>query len=170
MHELLNAFIIKKENEKKEKKEQEKNRLLLSKGLFEKVYSESDNYDANYPFSDWKDGKTYYYKKSPIEITDSEYEKLKELCESDEQKEEESNAVASTLQVIATLIFIGGFIAGIALGFVEVTKGNYFTYTTTEFSFPVALTYWAASFISGMLFIGFAEVIKLLNSIKKFLK
>lgn len=156
MHELLNAFISKKENELKEKKEQEKNGLLLSKGLFEKVYSEDNTYDSEYCYSDWKDGKSYYYKKVPIEITDNEYEKLKELCEPSEIKEENAT-LATILKVIAWLIFIGGFIAGLIFG----EEAGYY-----EFSFAVALIYWVVSFISGIFILGFAKIIELLNTIK----
>ena len=65
---------------------------------------------------------------------------------------------------MAWIIFIGGLIAGIVLGNVDV---SYSYYTYKEFSFAIALTYWAISFISGMVFLGFAEIIQLLSDIKE---
>lgn len=166
MHQLLSDYIIKKEKEQKALLDKEKEKLLLSEGLFEKVYSDKDYYDPEYPESEWdnENQSAKYFKKVPIEITDSEYEILKNFSKSEEKKE--NNAVALALKVIAWIIMIGGFIAGIVLGNVEVTKGYYYTYTDTEFSFTIALTYWAVSLISGIFILGFSEIIKLLNAIK----
>ncbi len=70
-------------------------------------------------------------------------------------KEKKSNPVASLLKIIAALIFIGGFIAGIAMGSAE-----------REFSLQIAATYWGAFLVSGSMFLGFAEIIALLQDIK----
>lgn len=77
----------------------------------------------------------------------------------------DSNPIATALKVISVIIFIGGFILGIVLGTQKAEYGVLYTYTKTEFSFTIALIYWAASFISGMLMLGFSEIINLLNSI-----
>lgn len=74
--------------------------------------------------------------------------------------------ISNTLYFIGSLLFIIGFIAGIKLGEVEVVKGVYTTYTVKEFSFGVAIIYWASAFISGMLFIAFGKIIDLLTDIK----
>ena len=60
------------------------------------------------------------------------------------------NKVANILSVIALVIFIVGF----AVGFVMLFN-----------DFWLALSYWAGTFITGMFFIGFAEIIKLLQKI-----
>lgn len=98
--------------------------------------------------------------------------KLEETRESYAQSigvdyEEKVNPVATALTIIAWVIFIVGFVAGIVLGNEEVVHGTYHTYTTTEFSFAVALIYWCVSLVSGTTFLGFAEIIKLLDAIKK---
>lgn len=103
-----------------------------------------------------------------IEITDEECKRVIALSEPQNNKEQK-NSVASALTAIAWIVFITGFIVGIVLGNVEVTKGTYFTYTDTEFSFTVAITYWAISFVSGIFILGFAELIKLLNDINNFI-
>lgn len=74
------------------------------------------------------------------------------------------NNIADTLQVIAWIIYIGGFIAGFVLGNVEVPY-TYIPATHTEFSFTLALTYWAAFFITGTILLGFAEIIQLLQKL-----
>ena len=74
------------------------------------------------------------------------------------------NSIAKILSTIGWFIYIGGAIAGIVIGNVEVpytfTSGSY-----TEFSFALAFTYWAISFVSGTVFIGFSEIIHLLQKL-----
>lgn len=125
------------------------------------------NYSWEFPSSEWDSANSTnkYYKKVPIEITDEEYQEVKKYSKKEETTE--NNPIATVLTVIAWIVFIGGFIAGIALGIVEVEKGYYYTYTDTEFSFAVAFIYWCVSLISGTMFLGFAEIIKLLDAIKK---
>lgn len=166
MHQLLNDYFLNKEKEQNKLLEKEKEKLLLSEGLFEKVYSNTNNYDPEYPESEWDNytQSVKYFKKVPIEITDNEYEQLKNFSKL-EQKKETNNSVALALKIIAWIIMICGFISGIVLGNVEVTGGYYHTYTYTEFSLTIALTYWAVSLISGIFILGFSEIIKLLNAI-----
>ena len=64
------------------------------------------------------------------------------------------NNTASLLTAIAILEFIAALIVGIVLG-----KDSW------EFSWGTALICWGVGFISGMLTIGLAEVIKLLQMI-----
>ncbi len=71
-----------------------------------------------------------------------------------------NNGVATALRVIAWITYVGGFIAGLILG--NIVTGNY---GLTEFSFTAALIYWVAAFISGTVFLGFAEIISLLQKI-----
>lgn len=70
------------------------------------------------------------------------------------------NIVAAFLKIISWIIYLGGLIAGFALGNVESSYGY-----GTEFSFALALTYWVAAFISGTVFLGFAEIINLLQQL-----
>lgn len=73
-----------------------------------------------------------------------------------------NNSIASALRVFAWFIIIGGFIAGIVLARVEITTrfGDY-----TKWSFALALPYWATSFIAGLVYLGFAEIITLLQKL-----
>lgn len=135
--------------------------------VIDKIQSEK-SYEFYLPEWDEINLMTKYYKEVPIEITDEEYQELKKYTNKEVKfvSDNSLNSVATALKVIAWLVMIGGFIAGGILGDVEITKGTYYRYTTTEFSFAVAFTYWCGAFISGMIFLGFSEIIQLLSDIK----
>lgn len=177
MNEKLKEFLDAKKEAEKKKYEAEKQKTLLELGLFDKVYAPDNKYSKEYYLYEWDDARatTKYFKNVPIEITDEEYQEVKKYLKKDTPENNpfvmednpiatESNPIATALTVIAWIVFIGGFIAGIVLGTVEV-DGYYFDYT--EFSFAIALIYWSVSLISGTMLLGFAEIIKLLNAIKK---
>ena len=168
MNEKLKEFLDAKKDAEKKKYEKEKQKTLIELGLYEKVYSPDNNYSEEFSSSEWDSANsTYnYYKKVPVEITDEEYQEVKKYSKKDDTSE--INPIATALTVIAWVVFIGGFIAGFVLGNEEVVvKGSYYTYTDTEFSFTIAFAYWCVALISGTMFLGFAEIIKLLDAIKK---
>ena len=164
MNEKLKAFLDTKKAAETKKYEEEKQKTLIDLGLFEKVYSPGNKYSEEFCFSDWDSDtqQSKYYKKVPIEITEEEYQEVKKHLKKEDATE--NNPIAKALTIIAWVIFIAGFIAGIVFGNVEV-EGYYRSYS--EFSFALAFIYWCVSFISGMMFLGFAEIIKLLDAIKK---
>ncbi len=167
MHEKVQAYLEKKQSLFAEKEKKEKNDLLIALGLYEKEYSPTNTGTAEYSLYEWNntEKKTYYYKQVPIEVTDEEFKEIKywRNIAKDGSNTNNENTIATCLTVIAWILFIGGFIAGIALGNVE-AEGYYRSHT--EFSFGIALIYWSISLISGLLFLGFSEVIKLLTAIK----
>ncbi len=167
MNEKLKEFLDAKKDAEEKKYEETKNETLLELGLFERVYTEKEEYSDDFPYFEYdsENSKNRWYKKEAIAISDEEYEEVKKYIK--KEKMPEKNSIAIALTVIAWIVFIGGFIAGIVLGTVEVEKGYYYTYTDTEFSFAVAFVYWCVSFISGTMFLGFAEIITLLHDIKK---
>ncbi|WP_085523242.1 hypothetical protein [Tuberibacillus sp. Marseille-P3662] len=67
------------------------------------------------------------------------------------------NKVASVLFISGIIEMIAGLFIGIVFGRIEVTY--------EAFNYYLAIRWWGAGFICGMMFIGFAEVIKLLYSI-----
>ena len=153
MHELLKNYISKKEVQKKETYEKEKRNLLISQGLYEKIYSDEPGYSQEFPNQEWDPATNdhKYYKMVPIEITEEEYEIIKEY--SNTTSPVKRNAAAIILFSIAGAIFGLGFFAGIIIG------------TEVE-DFLITLIYWIGSFAIGMMLIGFAEIIRLLNEIK----
>jgi DMSO reductase anchor subunit len=66
---------------------------------------------------------------------------------------------------IGGLIFIGGFILGIIMGFVQ--YNNYYDYYSehTMFSFSTTLYYWLRAFISGTAIVAVGEIINVLQKI-----
>ena len=67
----------------------------------------------------------------------------------------DSNPIATALTIIAIIDFIGWFIIGIVLG-----RDFY-----DDFSIIHALLYWVIGAVSGIMLLGFSEIIKLLHSI-----
>ncbi len=175
MNEKVKKFLESKQKAIYLKNEKDKADFLISLGLFEKEYSPINAYTYEYNIDEWdeKEQKRKYYKKVPVSVTDEEFEQIRSVvgktsgnrAENKFDIETKANPVATLLTVIAWIVFIGGFIAGLVFGTREVTEGIYYTYTDTEFSFAIALVYWAVSFISGAMMLGFAEVIKLLQDI-----
>lgn len=172
MNEMLKRYLTEKEQERRKNIQKEKQKLLIREGLYNEILvgsgeleSSDKNVDSRWNFTTQQ---YEYYKIVPIEITDEEYEELKKVCTPVKTGVTTSgeNIIATVLIVIAWIIYIGGFIAGIGFGTVEVTRGTYYTYTDTEFSFAVAFVYWAICFVAGTMFLGFAEIIKLLEVIK----
>ncbi len=170
MHQLVEKFLADKKAEYANKKAEFRKETLLDLGLYEKEYSPDNTFSSDYPYSEWdnESASSKYFNKIPVEVTDEEYAEITKYS-SNAYKEyaNANNPVATVLIAIACIIYLGGFIAGIALGTVEVTKGYYYTYTDTEFSFAIALTYWFVTLVSGTVLLGFAEIIKLLETIKR---
>lgn len=82
MHEVIKNYIAEKEKEQRLKLEKEKKEFLQSEELFEKVYSEQNEYSYKFPFSEVdENGQVKYYKEVPIEITDEEYLELKKSAQ-----------------------------------------------------------------------------------------
>lgn len=165
MNEKLKNFLDAKKDSETKKYEETKRKTLIDLGLYEKAYSPDNRYSEEFCMTEWDSAaqESKYYKEVPIEITDEEYQEIKKYTNKEDKTA--NNPVAVALMVIAWVIFIGGFIAGIAMGAGE--EGNYYADTETEFSFAITFIYWCASLISGTMFLGFAEIIKLLDAIKK---
>lgn len=83
MEPILKAFLDKKQAEQRKEFESERDQLLVSLGLvkFEKEYSPSGKQTGPYVKYD-VGAKNYYYvkHKTPIEVTDEEYEQIKKYA------------------------------------------------------------------------------------------
>lgn len=167
MNEKLKEFLETKRNIELDKEKEEKRKNLIELGLYDKVYSPDNSYSEEFCLSEWNsdESKNKYYKIETVEITDEEYQEVKKYLKKEENKEK--NSIATLLVFFAWVLFIGGLIAGVKFGEIEVVKtGYYATYTEKEFSFSVAVAYWGVALVSGLMFIGLAEIIKLLHDIK----
>ena len=130
-------------------------------GLFEKVYSPENKYSEEFNCYDWdkNNSKYEYYKKVPIEITDEEYEEIKKYSKPTEdvilKHFNKNNTIATILTIIAWVVYVSGLIAGFVLG-------------VDSWGDPtiLMLVYWIASFVVGTVYLGFAEIIKILTEIR----
>lgn len=137
------------ENEKKLEEQKEKH--LISLGLYYAEYLENNDKTDEYCHYDFY--RQDYYKKVPISVTDDEYEKIKEISKFD-KRNKKPNKIAELLIVFAVLNYIVGFIIGLVIG-------------SLSGSAALILIYWATFFSSGSVFLGLGEIIKLLDKISK---
>jgi len=149
-----------------ENEEQKKTALLNKMGLTYKKYDEeSKGSSKEYPFYDDSLPKPRYYKRAFLPVTDEEYEKLKILDEkidnlnsnNDYKKKVTHNPYETALKVIGIIIFILGFISGI-LVWVQLRNS-----TIDLLGLEYCIVTWVSSFISGISFLAFGEIIGLLD-------
>ena len=164
MNERVQAYIEQQEAKQTAENKREKEEILIKLGLVEKKYAPDDQNREGYPYVDVINGTPRRYKNVPIEISDEDFQKVKALYDKQflsrkmpprirshvsSDGYEEKDPIAVALTVVASIIFIIGFFAGIALG--------------SNSSFVLTILYWVLSGITGLMFLGFARIIKLLN-------
>ena len=160
MNEIVRRYLERKEQEKRFAYEREKKALLEREGIVERQYTDLNHWSEEYPYYDYEGNTGRYYKRVPIDVTDEEYELIKEAIKSQDKLSQTQggdyeatapeNAVASALAVIAWVIYLGGGFAGLIL--LE--------------NILVSIICWVSCFVAGTIFLGFSEIIKLLNDIK----
>lgn len=161
MNEVVEEYLEKKQKEIKKQREKAKEEKLVELGLYERIYEGQEGYDpqkANYCWDDEKQQGTYY-NKVPIEVTDEEYEEILKVSDEEIATSVGGNTIAKVLKVIAWVIYGVGFIMGLVLSQEPGYHGD-------EMNIATAFTYWCVTFVSGTTFLGFAEVVKLLEEIK----
>jgi len=148
MHAAVENYL----NKVKEKEEKYKKAFLEERGIYDREYVKVED-PNNVPADAIMDGEGKFFKRVPIEITDEEWDAV---VEASRKKIDVStdNKVAKTIKVIAIITYIMNVIAGIVL-WSELS------------SFILFVTAVFVGFVSGTLMLGFAEVIKLLDDIKK---
>jgi uncharacterized membrane protein YraQ (UPF0718 family) len=184
MSEAVEKYLSEKEAELSVKQKVKRNEHLLALGLCEREYA-PDQIDDNgnisnlpskeYPFFD-PDLKRAY-RRVAAEISDEEYQRVCELEEALKQEtvivpareREASNSIAKSLSAVGWFFIIGGIIAGFIAGITSETVVSYFSQRET-FEWSVAITYWVVSFVSGILMLGVAEIIDLLERINSKLR
>lgn len=143
--------------------EEEKRKNLIKLGLYDKIYAPDNIRTDEYPLSEWDNTGLIrkYYKEVPFEVTDEEYQQIQQIIKLRQKpkvlptSKPDKNTIAKILTVIAWITFICGFIAGLILG-----DDKY------GFSYTIAFIWWSSTFVSGILFLGFAEIIELLDTIR----
>jgi len=76
------------------------------------------------------------------------------------------NPVAEALLIVGIIIIILSFILGIVFGIVFGNISDELAYNS-QFSLEIAIIYWFTGGISGLIFIGFSEIIKILHDIRR---
>ena len=171
MHQMVEDYIAAQKSEESKHSLETKNQLLLKLGLFEKEYSAKNEYSSEYPEREYieQTGDYKYFKKIPIDVSDEEFSEILKYQKNGQSDAKTSkNTYSSLLQGIAFFLFIVGLIAGIVAGNTPslITGAISNISGSHGFSFAPALVTWILSFIGGMLFLGFAEIIQLLTDIK----
>lgn len=115
-----------------------------------------------------KEKKTVKSGAAQTDSTNRPLNRWETWCEDSNRKNERSavNPIAFLLNSVAWILYIGGFFVGIVLGLIQIDTGSYTARTDFSFSFPAALSCWSVALITGTLFMGLSEVIKLLEEIK----
>ncbi len=129
---------------------------------YEKVYApdnESENY-TDYPYVDTSNNKRFKkvaYEKvcTPVKqnnIKQENQSKDKNIIKEESSYNKNDNKIANAIGFIGIMIFIVGFIIGIIMG---VQLANFFT----------TIIFWCITAIIGISFLGFAEIINLLDAL-----
>lgn len=169
MNQKAQKYITSKKKELQKIKVSEKESFLIEQGLCEKVFAPNpERFGINhteYPYGERneQDGSTVYYKLTPIDLTDEEFEQVysafkavdDELNKEDNQDTSKpTNGMAVFMTIVAVTIYIVGLVAGIVIG--KNFGGYWFSWTSASIC-------WFAGFVYGSLFLGVSEIIKLLN-------
>lgn len=73
------------------------------------------------------------------------------------------NPIASLLETMSIIIFIGGFICGIAFGKNTATVSYILSGRESSFQWSHAIAVWLSALLAGSLLLGFREIICLLQ-------
>lgn len=155
MHEKVKEFLEAKKSEERKVFEEKKQKKLIELGLFEKEYAPEGiktSY-SDYPENEYDTttNSSKWYKKVAIDVTDEEYAEILKHTGIKESGNN-TNGVATVLTSIAWIVYFAGFIGSFILMNESVVAGFVGLFSTV---------------ISGTMFLGFAEIIKLLDKISK---
>ena len=154
MNERVKEFLDAKKEAEKKKYEEKKQKILFDAGLYEKVYVDEYDDETFCEYDDTAQAQAYY-KMAPVKVTDEEFEEIKKYIEP-QDIENDKNPIATILKVIAVIVYIAGFIASFFLGVDRYGDVS-----------AMVMVWWIVFFISGTIYLGFAEIIQLLEDIKK---
>lgn len=161
MHEMVQEYL----NNTNAKRLKDRNDILIEEGLFTKAYGpESMQYASDtFPFFEQTpDGRLRFYQKIAVPVTDEEFEQIlqakKELKNKPDNSQKRVETVAIVLYIIAAILFVIGFFAGISSG-TDAGKSS------SDFNWGLAAIVWGSSFVSGMFFVALGKIIDLLSSI-----
>lgn len=146
MSEMLENYFLRKEEERKTKEKINRDTFLISEGLYEEVYSESE----------------LAYKKIPIEVTDEEFLKVVECSEKIPVVYSE-NIIAKIIRKSAIILFVLDFIGSIFISALD----EYLEIDFDEFNWAIFLSLVMVSFFGCLLMYAVGEIVDKLDRIEK---
>ena len=143
----------------KDEQNAKKRALATELGMIKRTYAPDNVYSDEYPEAekDYETSAVRYYREDPIEMTDSEYEKLTAYL--GKKRKSKNNPVVICIKIIAILTLVLGVISFISL----------LSYNTDGTIVPNLSASLISTFINYViragLYWGFAEIIRLLDNI-----
>ena len=181
MNQILENYFIKKDEEKKiieqkaiEREKEKRNNILLSEGLYEKVFYESGD-KTEYIYGEYIEGKYCLFKKVPIEVTDEEFLKIVECSgKNDDNESRNANKISQVIKISSIVLFILNFIGSIFLSALS-TYTSYYSGDTylnidfDEFNWAIFFSLVIISFFGCLLMYAVGEIIDKLEEIKNYI-
>lgn len=152
MNPKLSDYFAQKRLEEK----QARDALLISQGLYEKVYAPNDEWSEEYPENEYDQERQTirYFKKVAIEVTDEEYEQIKKYAVKPPIFLPKPNVIAKILLGVGICVYGLGFIGGMQLQ------------SAAEELLSLAIIVWAIAAVGGTILLGLSEIVKLLQNIR----
>lgn len=157
---------------KNAKEQSERIKVLDKVGLYTKEYgTPKGQYGYSkeeielYPLSEMKDGVLRRYRKVYPEITDEDFEALKNTAELMPDTKDTTEAVldnstqtglAKFMIILSLVLYLSFFIIGIVMGNNSIE--SYLT-SRSHFSFGTALLYWIIGVFAGTIMLGFSHIV-----------
>lgn len=152
MNPKLSDYFAQKRLEEK----QARDALLISQGLYEKVYAPNNEWSDEYPENEYDQEQQIirYFKKVAIEVTDEEYEQVKKYALKATEFLPKPNVIAKILLGVGICVYGLGFIGGMQLQ------------SAAEELLSLAIIVWAIAAVGGTILLGLSEIVKLLQNIR----
>lgn len=155
MHEKVAAYLAEQAQKAREADLQAREQRLVELGLWEQEFDpEERGYSAEYPLIE--DGR--YYRKAAVPVTDGEWAEICACAENPKPtRDRRKNPVGQALRVIGMGIYAVGFLVGAGIYVYSRQYGVY------EMALLQLVSTWVTAAVSGTVFLGFSEVIRLLT-------
>lgn len=146
MNERLEKWFAKKEAKKKQRELEEKKDVLRAAGLCDREYGKEES--EEYPLYD--EAKYQYYRETFVEVTDEEYERIKQIVV--EEKKEGGEEGRPKVSMILKILSLIGLVSGIIVAFSVVEDSFQAFLSTLVSSIGSCASVWAFSVIIDLLY------------------
>lgn len=153
MNKQVEEYLNEMQRYEKFEELKQKNQTLINAGLYEKVPLSSDEEVPEYMVVYDKLGRRF--RAVPIDVTDEEFEAIRKY--SSVSKGNKRNRIGIALKIVAILFFV----VSVIFFMLALATDSYFREDIKILYFA----YCIASIIIGILFLGFGEIIRLLQNL-----